>query len=427
MMIQTIDRSKRPEIRRIERLSITPAEKGQLGNGLPLYVINQGTQDVCSIELNFRAGKWHQEQKLIARFANRMLREGTKSYLSKELAEKLDFFGASVRTQAGTDRASVSMVSLNKHLAEVLPVFVEIAREPVFPDSELEVALSSSRNRLRVNKTKNDYVADRKITKVLFGDEHPYGSEHDDSDYDQVNVGALKEFYSTHYAAGNCYLMIAGRVNDSTLQWVEKYFGDKSWLKPAPVEAERKLSPSAELKHQVKMEHSVQSSIRIAKRLFNKIHPDFQKMQMLNTVFGGYFGSRLMSNIREEKGFTYGIHSGLSSLMHDGYFFISTEVGSEVTQDALKEIYKEISRLKNELIPDDELELVRNYLSGKLLSGVDGPFKLADFYHGLISYGLDIDYLHRLLDTVKTVTAKELRELANKYLNTEEMFEVVVG
>jgi len=427
MITLSADRSKRPLIRRIERLDVAPAEKRLFSNGMPVYVINQGTQEVTSIEVNFRAGKWQQEQKLVARFANRMLREGTKSYDSKQLSEKLDFYGASVRTQSGADRASVSLLSLNKHLPEVLPILAEVVRDPVFPAGELETSVTQSRQRLKVNKTKNDYVADRVITKVIYGEEHPYGSEHEATDYDKLNQKVFMAFYSSYYTAGNCYIMLAGKINDDAFRMVEKYFDDKNWAKPAAADAGRTITPAPQFKHAIKMPHSVQSSIRIGKRLFNKTHPDFQKMQVLNVLLGGYFGSRLMSNIREEKGYTYGIHSGLASLIHDGYFFISTEVGSEAASDALKEIYKEINRLRNEPVPDGELELVKNYLSGKILSGLDGPFRLAEYYHGLIIYGLEIDYVHQLLNTIKTVTATELRELANKYLDTEAMYEVVVG
>jgi predicted Zn-dependent peptidase len=424
---EALDRSKRPAIRRIESLSIKPAEKIALPNGIPLYIINQGTQDVCSIELNFNAGKWMQHQKLEARFTNRILREGTKSYNSKEISEKFDFYGAAIRAQTGADRASVMVNSVNKHLHEVLPIFAEIVREPVFPQAELDVIRTNGRERLKLNKTKPDYLAGRKITSVLFGSTHPYGYESTEEDYDKVTPEVLRNFYNDNYTAGNCFLMISGKVADGTLQLIEKHFGDKSWSQAKPAAVEHVITPALELKHRITLERSVQSAIRMGKRLFNKTHPDFQKMQVLNTILGGYFGSRLMSNIREDKGFTYGIHSGISSMLNDGYFYISTEVGIDVTQAALKEIYKEIDLLRNELIADDEMELVRNYFSGKILSGVDGPFKLADFYAGLLIYGLDIDYVHRLLETAKTITAKELRDLANRYLNTEDMFEVVVG
>lgn len=414
-------------IRRIERLDIAPPEKRVFSTGMPVYVINQGTQEVTSIEVNFRAGKWQQEQKLAALFANRLLREGTKSYDSRQLSEKLDFYGASIRTQSGADRASVSMLSLNKHLPEVLPILAEVVRDPLFPADELETSITRSRQRLKVNKSKNDYVADKAITKVIYGGEHPYGSEHEAGDYDMLNQKVLKNFYSSYYTASNCYIMIAGKISDAAIRLVERYFDDKKWTKPAAADADRAILPAAQFRHAIKMPHSVQSSIRIGKRLFNKTHPDFQKMLVLNVLLGGYFGSRLMSNIREEKGYTYGIHSGLASLIHDGYFFISTEVGSEVAGDALKEIYKEINRLRNEPIPDDELDLVKNYLSGKILSGLDGPFRLADYYQGLIIYGMGIDYIHQLLNTIKTVTAQELQDLANKYLDTEAMHEVVAG
>lgn len=426
-MKEILDRAKRPAIRRIERLAITPAQMRTLANGIPLYVINQGAQDVCSIELNFQAGKWMQKQKLVARFTNRMLREGTRSFNSKEISEKLDFYGAAIRAQTGSDRASIMLNSVNRHLKEILPVFAEIVREPVFPQSELDVVSTNARERLKLNKTKHDYLAGRKFASVLFGENHPYGYESKEEDYNKISPETLKDFYAQHYTAGNCIMIVSGKVADSTLALIEKYFGENNWSKAKPEDPQFTVAPMQPQKHHAKMERSVQSAIRIGKRLFNKTHPDFQKMQVLNTVLGGYFGSRLMSNIREDKGFTYGIHSGLTSLVHDGYFFISTEVGYEVTEAALKEIYFEINRLRTDLIPDDEMELVRNYFSGKILSGVDGPFKLADFYAGLLIYGLDIDYAHRLLETVKTITPKELRDLANQYLNTEELFEIVVG
>ncbi len=425
MLRKSVDRTEPPEIRSVDRLTIQPAEKMTLGNGMPLYVINQGSQDVCSIGINFKAGKWQQPQKLVAYFTNRLMREGTVNYTANELAEKIDYYGAIVKTQSGTDRATLQLITLNKYVAELLPVFAEIVRQPVFPESELEIALTNGKERLKVNKTKPDFIASRKFSAALFGDKHPYGSEQRVEDYQTITPNVLHDFYAAHYTSSNGYMLLAGKINSEMIQLAEKYFGDKDWLKPLPAEPAWNTEPSSSFKQRVKMENTYQSALRIGKRLFNKTHPDFQKMQVLNTVFGGYFGSRLMSNIREDKGFTYGIHSSLSSLVNDGYFLIGTEVGYDVRKKALKEIYFEINRLREEIIPEDEIELVRNYLTGKILSGLDGAFKIADYYDGLLIYNLDIDFVHRLLNTIKTVTPHELRELAVKYWNPDEMYEVV--
>jgi len=144
-------------------------------------------------------------------------------------------------------------------------------------------------------------------------------------------------------------------------------------------------------------------------------------------VFGGYFGSRLMANIREDKGYTYGIGSAMVSFRHAGYFTISTEVGAEVTKDAIKEIYFELNKLQTEKISENELSLIRNYMLGTFLRSIDGPFALADRFKGIYFNGLNYDYYERYVETIKSITPKQLQDLANKYLKKDEMIELVVG
>ena len=134
-----------------------------------------------------------------------------------------------------------------------------------------------------------------------------------------------------------------------------------------------------------------------------------------------------MANIREDKGYTYGIGSGLTNLVHNGYFFISTEVGAEVTKDTLSEIYKELAILREDLIPDEELETVRNYMLVNFLRSVDGPFSLIDKFKSVWEFGLDYNFFDQYFDAVKTVSAKELRDLANKYLQEKDLIQCVAG
>ncbi|MBS1503743.1 MAG: insulinase family protein, partial [Bacteroidetes bacterium] len=161
--------------------------------------------------------------------------------------------------------------------------------------------------------------------------------------------------------------------------------------------------------------------------MITRVHPDFPALQVLNTVLGGYFGSRLMANIREDKGYTYGIGSGLSSLKQGGAMFIASEVGADVCRDAVSEIEKEISILKTELIPDDELALVRNYMMGSLLGSLENVFSHADKFKNIYFSGLNYDYYDRYTEVVKTVTAGELLQLANKYLDLDKFYRVIVG
>lgn len=161
--------------------------------------------------------------------------------------------------------------------------------------------------------------------------------------------------------------------------------------------------------------------------MFNKTHPDFQKLRILNTVLGGYFGSRLMTNIREDKGYTYGIGSAIVSLKHSGYFFIASEVGSSVTDEAIKEVYKEIEILQNDLVSTEELQLVKNYMAGSILRSLDGAFQLSENFKGLVEFGLDFNYINRYMETIKEVSAEELRDLAQQYFAKDSLFELAVG
>jgi predicted Zn-dependent peptidase len=158
-----------------------------------------------------------------------------------------------------------------------------------------------------------------------------------------------------------------------------------------------------------------------------KTHKDFHSLTVLNTILGGYFGSRLMTNIREDKGYTYGIGSGMIPLKKAGYFFISTEVGVEVCNKAIDEIYIEINRLRNESISEKELILVKNYMIGSFLRSIDGPFALANRFKSIMEYDLDYSYYDDYISTIKNIKASDLLNLANKYLDPNSMTEVVAG
>ena len=187
------------------------------------------------------------------------------------------------------------------------------------------------------------------------------------------------------------------------------------------------ISEAAPVNSVIEKKGAVQNAIRMGKRVFNRNHPDYPKMTILNTILGGYFGSRLMSNIREDKGYTYGIGSGLVSLQLDGYFYIATEVGADVCQAAINEINKELTVLCETEVGSDELNLVKNYLFGAFQRSIDGPFALADRFKTLLLSGLSFDYYYKYLETVKNVSGKELLEMAQRHLPPSQMTLITVG
>ena len=184
---------------------------------------------------------------------------------------------------------------------------------------------------------------------------------------------------------------------------------------------------SAEKKYRIVNDpDGVQGAIRIASAFPNRRHPDFMKAQVLNNVFGGFFGSRLMSNIREEKGYTYGIHSYLENHIQQSAWVISTEAGKDVCEATVTEVYKEMEELRNKPVDAEELLLVRNYMIGSILGDLDGPFQIINRWKNIILHGLDESFFYNQIETIKTVSAEELQQLANKYLQPDKFYELVV-
>lgn len=430
--METLDRKISPAFGTVEKIEMIRATEQRLRNNIPVYSVNAGTQELIKIEFLFAAGMFQQSLPLQAATVNTMLEEGTSKLTAAEIADKVDYYGAFLETGVSQDSASVVLYTLNKHLRSTLPVVEQVIKDSVFPQHELETYIRNRKQKFHVNNQKVANIARKQFSELLFGAKHPYGINVKEADFDKIDREHLNDFYSRYYRADNCKIILAGKVDEDVLGLLDDHFGGNDWLKESKKKAikEKKdisIVSSVQHQHIIVKSDALQSAIRIGKVLFNKIHPDFQSLQVLNTIFGGYFGSRLMSNIREDKGYTYGIGSGLVSLQNSGYFFISTEVGVEVCRDAINEIYFEMNRLREDLVEENELQLVKNYLLGKFLRSVDGPFAMAERFKGLMEYGLGYDYFDKYIATIKSISASELRDLANNYFDKNSMIELVVG
>ena len=353
------------------------------------------------------------------------MKNGTKNKNAFELNEHFEYYGSYLNRHCYNETATVTLHCLAKHLEVLLPVVRELLTETIFPEEEINTYKRNIQQRLNVNLKKSEFVAGRLIDAYLYGEDHPYGRYSRFEDFDALTRDELLKFYNQYYLNGQLKIFAAGKLPPDAFQLLNKYFGDLSnkavAIEPIPV------NPADEKKYRVINDpKSVQGAIRIASHFPNRHHPDFIKAQVLNNVFGGFFGSRLMSNIREDKGYTYGIHSFLENHMQQSAWVISTEVGKDVFEPAIVEVYKEMELLRNEPIPDDELLLVRNYMIGIILGDLDGPFHIINRWKTIILNNLDENYFNRQIETIKNVSAEELQQLANKYFIPENFYELVV-
>jgi predicted Zn-dependent peptidase len=300
--------------------------------------------------------------------------------------------------------------------------------EIVFPEKEIDLYKEKSLMRLKVNQEKNEYVADMSLKSALFGDKHPYGYETLENDIKAIYPAGLLQYYSKSLCAQNASLFVSGEYTDQDIDLIAKIIDPADWGKgslPEYPSYQPKPAEQKDIRHNIP--GSVQSSIAMGKHLFNRQHPDFTGVAMLNTVFGGYFGSRLMQNIREEKGMTYGIYSEIQTYKHGGLLLISTETGIEYTTACLREIHREASKLRSNSIGKEELSQARNYMLGKLLSRTDGPFNKSSAYRNLLIEGFDEKKFETVVEEVRNIDNKRLRSLAEQYLHTENMYCVVVS
>ena len=423
----TLQRKEAPEFRAIDNITLLRPAHQKLDNGCNIFCFSSGDQELVRIEWIFGNQRFNPEKPLLNVAAHTLLTEGTGKLTAAQIADKVDFYGAFLQVDYGYDNSVVTLYSLNKHLQHTLPVLKDILTDSIFPEKELETYIRNQQQKLQVSMQKNDYVARRAFNKALYGDTS-YGLGADADTFKTLHREDLLVHFKQMYQPSNCTIIISGKIEPEILELITNTF-DKDWINSTIKSdtSQPEIKSAAEHFYFTEKPDALQSAIRMGLPTINRAHPNFPALQILNTVLGGYFGSRLMANIREDKGYTYGIGSGMSSLKHAGAMFIATEVGADVCKAAVAEIEKEINLLKTELIPEDELSLVRNYMLGSLLGSLENVFSHADKFKNLYFADLDYDYYDRYVNAVKTVTAEHLKELANKYLDFDQFYKVIVG
>ncbi len=408
-------------------LQLKPYNHFTLNNGTPVYTIDAGAEDVLQVEFVFYAGNWFEQQKNVAAATNFLLKNGTTTKTAFEINEAFEYYGAHCNRTCYNETAVINLSLLSKYAGKLLPVIKEMITDSVFTEDELATYKQNSKQRLTVNLKKCDFVAGRLIDAYVYGEKHPYGVYTNPEDLDAITTYQLKAFYKEYYVNGSCIIFVSGKPPADIKELLNKNFGalplNTNNHKPQTINQQ----PATEKKYRIQNDaNGVQGAVRLARPFPNRHHPDFMKVMVLNTLFGGYFGSRLMSNIREEKGYTYGIHSYVQNHLSNSAWLISTEAGKDVCEATIEEVYKEMKLLREELVDEEELLTVRNYLIGIILGDLDGPFQIMGRWKNIILNGLTEQYFYDSVETIKNISAEEIQALAKKYLNPEDFYELVV-
>lgn len=409
------------------RLKLKPYDFFTLDNGIPVYSIDAGAQDVVQLEWVLYAGNWFEEKNSIAAATNFLLKNGTSNRTAFQINEDFEYYGAYCNRSCQSETANITLHTLTKHLDKLLPVVSDMLTNANFPDDELETFKQNSKQRLAVNLKKCEFVAARLIDQYVYGIDHPYGKFAQPEHLDALSTHELKAFYKKYYQQGSCVLFVSGKLPANLAGTLNENFGKLPLTAPVYSTGIIAAHAAEQKKYRIENDYkAVQGAIRLATPFPNRHHPDFKKMVVLNNIFGGFFGSRLMSNIREDKGYTYGIHSYLQNHKQETALLVSTEAGKDVCEATIHEVYKEMKLLRDAPVDAEELSLVKNYMMGTILGDLDGPFHIMAKWKNIILNGMTRDYFYESVAAIKETSAEELQALAQKYLQPERFYDLIV-
>lgn len=401
---------------------ITPVER-KLSNGLHVYFVPGGFQDVLKIEFVFEAGRWFEEKSAAAYFTAQLLSKGTKDKSSYEIAHLFDQYGAHLEVSPGLDYVSISLYTLNKNLTSLLGLLIEILSEPTFPKQEFRQTQTVFNQNLKVNNEKTSYVASQLFRKNLFGNKHPYGKEIEAHDVNALEVADLARHFRQF--ENPPLVFVSGKIEDANQRLMLNAFQQLGTaVHGQPIHQASERQPRRKY---LEKKESVQSSVRMGVRSVLRSHPEYASILFVSHILGGYFGSRLMKNIREEKGLTYGISASIHGLKHDSYLVIGADVNKENVSLTFDEIRKELKRLRTEKISDDELETARNHFIGSLQSEITTPFAHAEKIKTIALYDLRPDHYQQMITRMEALTPEAILAISEQYFDESLFFEVAVG
>jgi predicted Zn-dependent peptidase len=418
-----LNRTLAPSFKPTQNISLPPIQSISGGGDLRIYSLANPNLEVFRLEIVFRAGSYFGEKFGLSFFASKLMPLGTVSKDAKQIAESFERFGGFLEVTQNQERLVITLHGLTKFFERYLEDLYAVIFEPIFLESELEIQKTIASQSYLVSMEKTAVEANKIFREGLFGETHSFGKTLNPAEIEIISAADLRSFHKKFIADASYNIFLTGNVGANEVDLLSRIFVSKvSHSSFLPI-----LSPDIKTPFERIMDKkdSVQSSIRIGRRMFNRHHPDFFGFLVFNTIFGGYFGSRLMKNIREEKGLTYGISSSMVPLADEGYWSIGADVKKENVQLAISEIRKEIDFLKETPVTEDELSLVKNYMKGSVLNSTNTVFDMMDKHKAIIHENLPDNFYNSMLSKIDGVGVNEVQEMANKYM--VDLSTVIVG
>lgn len=418
-----LERTIAPPFKTIDQISWISPEHYEV-EGLDVYGYRSPGDGVVKAELVVEAGSAGEEQALSAKMTSALLLAGTDKYSAHEIAEKIDALGAFIEVSQNKDFFTIQLYSLSRNFSELLNIIAHVVDHASFPPREFDIIRNNEKMKFKVQLEKVDVLARRAFANTLFPEGHPYTTKVHLESFDALSNSDVRHFHETRVKQMGWTVFLAGDYSDQDVQHLGALFTG-SGERNAKVTSDQTLNSGRITV--VEKTGAVQSAIRMGKEMPGRLHSDYAGLQVANTIIGGYFGSRLMNNIREDKGYTYGIGSRIYAQTHGSYFMIGTEVGTDVTQAAIDEIVKELKQLIDVEVGAGELEVVKNYMNGQLLKATDGIFARMELYKQVHYFDLPDSYFEDFFSKVNECNPQIINKLCADYFQPSDMCVVVAG
>ncbi|MBX7124106.1 MAG: insulinase family protein [Cyclobacteriaceae bacterium] len=413
-----LDRSVAPPFTRTLDFQLPSAVQFGANGSASGWVIHSNEHPVCKVELVLSAGKRYESVTGASHFAGQLLDKGTKYHSALEIASHLDHFGAHLDIETGSDYLHVNLYALSQHLQEVLPLLQELMEQPSFPDEEWRIAKDIFAQNLQVNLEKTAFLAARGLRKLLFPN-HPYGTSVQLEDLNRLDPTQISGFYQMHRGVDRIF--VAGSVNDNDLQSLQKLLTSSN----TTPRKDPSFSIQAGTHQHILRKDSLQASIRMGKLGVDRMHKDYAGILLTNHILGGYFGSRLMKNIREEKGLSYGIYSTIQHHALASTMSIGADVNRAQMDLAIAEIQREMVALQK--IEQDELTTARNHFIGSLQNDISNVFAATERIKMMNLEGLPAGYFQQLIHSLESISTDDVAQIAEVHFDPAQFVIVTAG
>lgn len=426
--MKVLDRTVAPLSYSIEDFSLPQPIEYKLKNNCKVFSIPNNAQPIIHFSLSIKGGKLLEKEQGAAALTAKLVGEGIKGMDSIALHQKLESLGAIISTTSDIDSFTINGHCLKRYFSQVIELVRKYLTESTFSDEDFQHILKVMLQQQQLNEEKTSYLATKLFRENFYGDQHPYGKSLSSEALKNFQISAVEKYYHESVVGLPFTLFISGDITEVEISEINENLGDLDVRGDALItypDFVCKIS-SQNLNIYKEKEDAVQTSIRIGCPTFTLPNKDLEAFTILNEILGGYFGSRLMKNVREEKGLTYGIHSSFRNEINQGYFLIATDLKKESKNLALDEIYKEINILTDEKVIDEELETVKNYITGNFVMSINSNLSLLEVTKSLYKKALPFDYYNDYVSRIQKIESTTIQEVAKKYF-TKEMLEICVG